>query len=254
MVAPDSPQSTNEQSRQVSELGLKIAADDGFTWGVKGLYVDDLERLPDHRIDATHPRLVGAIIPDSHDCYIEWLLERNPEVGAAIVYGTVVLRTEPYINKLLDASREVMARVDSRSPCARLLRYAICLAAKTGCTLDENATTVLHARVKEIEGIFGVPSSNASQIEVAGSDLSTLKRIVDQIAVSSKHGQSSGDIFDVSCEPTLVSYFMAIFGAMSAEDTLLRRAAIEFLHKLDSELFSALEWGIVRGWFWNRFT
>ena len=75
------------------------------------------------------PQIVGAIVPECRAGYLHLLLESSAEIGAGVIYGTLVLRGAQYFVDALDVAREECALAsDSSMPNIQLLRHAVLLA------------------------------------------------------------------------------------------------------------------------------
>lgn len=201
----------------------------------------------------THPQIVSVIAAEGHQCYLARLLEADPSVGGAVLYGTFVMRGSQYVADALEVASETLLHSPELRPLdARLIVHVVNAAFATR-GLDESAGENIRRGLERFNEVEEICSRNGrlaveGDVEIAFPEFSRHRIFMDELQrIAGTRGSVEGSFFG-SLEPSLGNYLKATFGMLSTDSASLREKALEYFSKLDEPLVDLLRFGLAHGY------
>ena len=242
----------NLPTREASTGSLPPIVEEIFT-DSDGVYAEDVERGELYN----HPQIVAAIAAECPTAYVTRLLEAEPEIGCAVVYGTLMVRGTPFFLDILEIATDSILEPGSLSDReVQLILHAVQAALSSRDVTELEQTSLPPA----IERFHAVRTRLNTEKGYDGpgnieDDFPTFARyrfIVDEVKRSTVAGTTPHDAFFGSIEPTMDNYLKAVLGSLSKGDSPIQRNALEFFAKLDGALLEKFTFGLERHYLSNK--
>ena len=203
-----------------------------------------------------HPQIVSVIAAEGHQCYLTHLLEADPAVGGAVLYGTFVMRGTQYVADALEVASETLLHSTKLHPLdARLIVHIVDAAFGTR-GFEELADEKIRRGLKRFNELKEICARNG-RLAVEGDvknlfpEFSRYRILINELQrIAGTRGNIEGGFFG-SLEPTLGNYLTATFGMLSMDSASLREKALNYFSKLDEPLVDLLRFGLAHGYLSN---
>jgi len=203
-----------------------------------GLFVEAVERQGLY----TDPQIVGAMVAKCRHEYLQLLLESNPEVGAAVVYGTVVLRGERYfMNAAYFAWDEYVEPSDKSAPNLPLLKYAVLtgLQARPAAELTKPEAVRFAEKFRQHWSI-----RDCGDIQAQCPEFCRYREIIDKLNHAMITDEFIASELFEGHSTTMETYLAAVFGSLAYKDSKLQQEGSKALEKCDPLLRKHFEIGL----------
>ena len=193
------------------------------------------------------PQFVGAIIPECRAGYLHTLIENSPEIGAGVIYGTLILRGAQYFVDALDVAQEECALASDQSmPNIQLLRHAVLLAfqARQPSKLKNSIAIERMEEFRQFEANHWRSEGDTTDIESQFPEFYRYRAIIDELNRLLISGEPVRSPLFAEQSPIMESYFKAVFGSLTHKGSELQQAALKFFKKLDPLLHQYFKHGL----------
>jgi len=242
----------NLPSREASAGSLPPIVEELF-WDVDGVYAEDVQRAG----LCNHPQVVAATAAELSEYYVVRLLESDPVVGCAVLYGALTIRGTSYFLKALESATERILYPESLSTKElQLIVHTVktAIASRNLLELEGNPVPKPLNHFSEIRErlVAARGFKEQEKIEEHFPTFSRYREIIDEIKRSVVAGRvPSGDFYG-SVEPTMENYLKAVFGVLSKAHSPTQQAALEFFTKLDEPLLNKFKFGLQHSYLSNE--
>ena len=222
--------------------------------------VDDFDGLHADHVRSSdlinHPQIVAAIAAESRQCYVQQLLETDPVVGCALLYGTILLRGTQWYLDAIDTAIDTVALSESLSTSAKhLILHVVgnAIESRGSSELKGDFPAIATNRFKEArESLYKrIGIDPHYKIEADFPDFQVFKSDIDQIRDLAINQNVPDSRFFENPVPTIQNYLKAVFGILSSSKTPIQTQALEYFEQLDPSLLGSFKFGLENGYLAN---